>query len=280
MRIGSSRIPDHPVIGVYDSGVGGLTVMKSLAATLPGVSFVYFGDTARYPYGPKGEATITRYAIESTGFLLEQGADVVVVACNTATAVALERLHTSFSTPMIGVITPAAQEAVSVTKNGKIGVVGTTRTVKTKSHEIAIKSLLPDAQVVAVACPLFVPVVEEGCPNDLILRYLVKEYLAPLKQQQIDTLLLGCTHYPIIESAIREEMGPSVSIVDPADACALAVAAALPQSCRRGVARRSFQFFVSDDPERFALIGETFLGMKMGTVQCVSQEGRKWCATV
>jgi glutamate racemase len=278
MSEAGQSVSDHPVIGVYDSGAGGLTVMKALAQVLPGASFVYFGDTGRCPYGPKGADTITRYAIESTNFLLEHGADVVVVACNTATAVALDRLTTMFSLPIFGVIEPAVQQATVVTKSGKIGVIGTTRTVTTKSHEIAIKKVLPDADVLSIACPLFVPVVEEGCPTQLILQQLVREYLSPLKAKNVDTLILGCTHYPLIESEIRKEMGEAVSIIDPAYPCALAVSKVLPADCQKPQ-ERSFRFFVSDDPGRFSVLAKTFLGMEMGPVCCVSQ-GRSWCGSI
>jgi glutamate racemase len=256
-----------PVIGVFDSGLGGLTVVKALACRAPGIPLVYFGDTARFPYGTKSAETIVRYSKENTAFLLKQGAEIIVVACNTASAVALNHLQAAFSVPVYGVIDPAAQKAVEMTKTGRIGVIGTRRTIKSKSYTKAIIGLLPEAQVTAVACPLLVSLIEEGCPSQEAQRLLLREYLRPMKRDCIDTLLLGCTHYPLMEEMIQEEMGADVSIVDPAKTCAALIAPTIP--AEKGAAS-DYRFFASDDASRFKAIGEAFLGMKMGKVLTVS----------
>lgn len=257
-------VPTTPVIGIFDSGLGGLTVVKALRERSPDLSLVYFGDTARFPYGTKSAATIIRYAIENTSFLIDQGAQIIIVACNTATAVALPPLQSLFSIPIFGVIDPAARRAVEMTKTGNIGVIGTSRTIKTRSYTTAILSLLPQAHVTAVACPLLVSVIEDGSPSEEIKRLIIREYLRPLKRKNIDTLLLGCTHYPLVESLIREELGDRVTIVDPAQTCAEIIVAKhlYPNS----TTPPSYRFFASDDAIRFRAIGEAFLGMKIGKV--------------
>lgn len=254
----------RPVIGVFDSGLGGLSVVKALSELSPGLSVVYFGDTARFPYGTKSAETIIRYACENTAFLLEQGAQEIIVACNTATATALDTLRQKFSVPIFGVIEPAAQKAVELTKTGRIGVIGTTRTIKTQSYTRSITSLLPTAHVTAVACPLLVSLVEEDCPSEEAKRLLIRSYLQPLKHAKIDTLLLGCTHYPLLGSIIQEEIGEEVVIVDPASSCANVVASSLAASPLTGPSE--YRFFASDDASRFQDIGEAFLGIKISTV--------------
>ena len=254
--------PSPPIIGVFDSGLGGLTVVKALIDRSPDFSLVYFGDTARFPYGTKSAETVIRYAIENTSFLIDQGATIIIVACNTATAVALPRLQSLFSTPIYGVIAPAAARAVAVTKTGNIGVIGTSRTIKSRSYTKAILQLLPEAHVTALACPLLVSLIEDGAPSEAIKKLIVSEYLRPLQQKNIDTLLLGCTHYPLIETLIQEELGSSVAIVDPAKACAEIVCPSIP--CNSTTT--TYRFFASDDTHRFKAIGEAFLGIKIGKV--------------
>jgi glutamate racemase len=253
-----------PVIGVFDSGLGGLTVVKALRETPVSLSLIYFGDTARFPYGTKSAETVVRYAIENTSFLIAQGAQIIIVACNTATAVALPHLRSLFSIPVYGVIDPAAQLAAEVSKNGNIAVIGTSRTIKTRSYTKAILRLRPDAHVTAIACPLLSSLIEDGCPSEEIKRLVVREYLHPLKDKKIDTLILGCTHYPLVESLIQEELGSTVTIVDPAKTCAKVVADALP--LHHTFNPSTYRFFASDDTLRFRAIGEAFLGMKMGKV--------------
>jgi glutamate racemase len=255
-----------PIIGIFDSGLGGLTVVKALIEKNPSLSLVYFGDTARFPYGTKSADTIIRYALENTSFLIEKGAQSIIIACNTATAVALPYLQSHFSIPIYGVIEPAAQRAVELSPTGHIGVIGTSRTIKTRSYTKTILTLRPDATVTARACPLLVSLIEEGAPSEEIKKLIVREYLLPLRQKKIDTLLLGCTHYPLVESLIKEELGPEVLIVDPAKTCAEIVSAKLPP--QHNALPPSYQFFASDDTARFRAIGEAFLGMKIGKVYC------------
>jgi glutamate racemase len=261
----------RPVIGIFDSGLGGLTVVKALVGAAPGLSIVYFGDTARFPYGTKGEQTIVRYSHENTQFLLNQGAELIIVACNTATATALPSLQSSFSVPIFGVIRLAAQEAAHATRSGRIGVIATSRTIKTQSYTQAILQHLPKAEVTAVACPLLVSMIEDDCPSEEAKRLVVREYLRPLKENRVDTLLLGCTHYPLIESLIREEMGPSIAIVDPAKSCAAFVATSLPSPSSQSSAQH--RFFASDDIDRFQTVGESFLGIKIPKVELAYDYG-------
>ena len=250
-----------PVVGVFDSGLGGLTVVKALLAQAPGLPIVYFGDTARFPYGNKSAETIVRYAHENARFLISQGAQVIVIACNTATATALSSLQNALPIPVFGVIEPASKEAVRRTSSGRIGVIATTRTIKTQSYTNAILRYLPEANVTAVACPLLVSMIEDGCPSDEAKRLVVREYLRPMKESRVDTLLLGCTHYPLIDSFIREEMGPQVAIIDSAQSCAALVATRF--LLLRFLAQPRHRFFASDDTERFQAIGEGILGVKI-----------------
>ena len=249
------------IVGIFDSGLGGLTVVKALLARAPGLPIVYFGDTARFPYGTKSAETIIRYAHENARFLIDQGAQIIIVACNTATATALTSLQQALPIPVFGVVEPAAQEAVRLTKSGRIGVIATTRTIKTQIYTNSILRQLPGASVTAVACPLLVSMVEDDCPSDEAKRLVVKEYLKPMKENGVDTLLLGCTHYPLLDPIIREEMGPQVAIIDSARSCAALVTASL--SPPAAPSRPQHRFFVSDDAERFQLIGESILGTKI-----------------
>lgn len=256
---------DH-FVGVFDSGLGGLTVVKALAEKDPTLSFVYFGDTARFPYGSKTAETVSRYAIENSIFLLEQGAKVIIVACNTATSVALERLKSMFSVPVFGVIEPAAKRSVQVSTSGRIGVIATMRTIKSKSYEKAIYACNPSVKVFSQACPLLVSLIEEGCPSEEAARLIIRAYISPLTRKKIDTLLLGCTHYPLLSSLIKEEVGDRVSIIDPATTLAEEVFPLLPSSGQPPICR----FFASDDPERFRKIGAKFLGPSMMPVKVFS----------
>ena len=254
-----------PVIGVFDSGFGGLTVVKALISQMPGFPIVYFGDTARFPYGTKSAETIVRYAHENAKFLISQGAQVIVVACNTATATALKSLQNSLPIPVFGVIEPAAEQAAKVSKSGRIGVIATTRTIKTQSYTQSILKHFPGADVTAIACPLLVSMIEDDCPSNEAKRLVVREYLRPLKENNVDTLLLGCTHYPLLEPLIREEMGPEVVIVDPAQTCATLVAASLSHLPTQATPQH--RFFASDDADRFKTIGESILGVSIPFVE-------------
>src|SRR4051812_4127255 len=201
-------------IGVFDSGIGGLTVVRELMRQLPQESVVYFGDTARVPYGPKSPDTVRRYSREIASFLLKQQAKAIVIACNTATAHALSVLREEFSVPVIGVVEPGARAAARATSGGRIGVIGTAGTVASGAYDRAIRAILPDARVVTKACPLLVPLVEEGWIDHPVTAQVAREYLAPLMDEQIDTLVLGCTHYPLLKDVLCRALGRGVTLID------------------------------------------------------------------
>lgn len=253
-------------IGVFDSGVGGLTVLREIERLLPHDTLIYFGDTARCPYGPKGDKTIIRYSIENSIFLIDQGIELLVVACHTATALALNKLKATFSIPVLGVIEPAIEKACSSTRTGRIGVIGTRATIQSQVYQKEITSRHPEMEVFQEACPLFVPLIEEQFANQDVIRLIVREYLLPLKNKNIDTLLLGCTHYPLLETIIQEEMGSHITLINPATTCAEAVFSlkkSLPRKEMTGTNKELSEkktIFVSDDPKRFQKIGESFFG--------------------
>jgi glutamate racemase len=256
-------------IGVFDSGVGGLTVMHELARALPHESFIYFGDTARVPYGGKSRETIIRYCIENAVFLLEKNIKLLVVACNTASAFGLEKLGQIFNIPVIGVIHPGAEKAVSVTRTKRIGVLGTKGTIQSGAYQQAIYALLPEAEVIPMACPLFVPLVEERFLHHSAAKLIVSEYLAPLKEQRIDTLLLGCTHYPLLKELIGDEMGPNVTLVDSASTCAEKSAEILKNSSlETSLSAPQHKYFVSDDPEKFRDLVKHLFNYSIEAVHC------------
>ena len=217
-------------IGVFDSGIGGLTVVAALRRTLPAEKILYVGDTARVPYGGKSPETVTRYSKEIADVLVSEGAKMVVVACNTASALAVPSLSLSYPVPLVGVIEPGAAAAVLATRNGRIGVIGTKATVTSDAYGKAIRALNPEIIVTAVACPLLVPLIEEGLFEDEITRTMVRRYLEPLLRAGIDTLVLGCTHYPLLKRVIARICGKQVTLVDSAENCALAVRALLAPS--------------------------------------------------
>lgn len=258
-------------IGVFDSGVGGLTVLKEIQRLLPSEDLLYLGDTARVPYGTKSPATVRRYAQEAAAFLTRRKVKMLVVACNTASSVALLELENHYNLPVIGVIEPGAKRAVSVTRTGRIGVIGTEGTVKSGAYTLAIKKLAPDADVVALPCPLFVPLVEEGWLEHPVTRLTAQEYLGPLRHHGIDTLVLGCTHYPLLKNVLQQVLGPEVILIDSAEETAFAVAERLQrQRCvRDAAAAQPPQFFVTDVPERFQRVGGEFLGRPLPKVEQV-----------
>jgi glutamate racemase len=210
-------------IGVFDSGVGGLTVVAALRRYLPNENIIYLGDTARVPYGGKSPETVIRYSKEITNLLLEQNAKLIVIACNTASALALTTLKSIYSVPIHGVIEPGAAAAVRATKKGIIGVIGTRATIASKAYQKAIHRLSPKTDVLSYPCPLLVPLVEEGLFEDEITHRVLERYLEPMLSQGIDTLVLGCTHYPLLKKLISKVIGPNVTLVDSAENCALAV---------------------------------------------------------
>lgn len=244
--------------------------MQQLVRVLPHENITYFGDTARLPYGGKSPETIVRYSIENTIFLIQKNVKMLIVACNTASAHALENLQQIFNIPVIGVIDPGAEVAVQATKHGRIGVLGTKGTILSQSYQKAILHKAPKALVFPVACPLFVPLVEEDCLSHPAARLIVQEYLKPLREHRIDTLLLGCTHYPLLEELIRSEIGDGVTIVNSATSCAEKVSGMLLQDglARLGERHPNYQYFVSDDPMKFRMLGSSFLGRPIDDV-CV-----------
>ncbi|HEY0790928.1 MAG TPA: glutamate racemase [Chthoniobacterales bacterium] len=210
-------------IGVFDSGIGGLTVVRAIQDLLPNENIFYLGDTARLPYGGKDRATIERYSMEIAGLLLAENAKLIVVACNTASALALPRLQQNLRVPVIGVIAPGARAAAQKTKNRRVGVLATRATVASGAYERAISAFHPDLEVISQACPLLVPLIEEAWFDDPVTREVVGRYLHPLLAMDVDTLVLGCTHYPLLQPLIAELAGPDVNLVDSAGNCAAAV---------------------------------------------------------
>lgn len=267
----SSRKSHSQAIGMFDSGVGGLTVMQQIMRVLPQESIVYFGDTARVPYGGKSGKTIVRYSIEGTIFLMEQDIKLLVIACNTVCAYALDKLNQIFNIPIVGVIEPGAERAVQVSRNGHIAVLGTKATINSGSYQKEITRLLPSAQITAIPCPLFVPLVEEHFVSHPAARLIIKEYLAPLRKQKVDTVLLGCTHYPLLRKLIEEEVGEGVSIVDSALTCAEKVSSLLDDLKLHGKhGSPKHRYYVSDDPEKVRVLGREFLGMPLDDVELAS----------
>lgn len=248
-------------IGIFDSGFGGLTVMRAIRQLLPQENIVYFGDTARVPYGNKSADTILRLSLENCSFLLEQNIKMLVIACNTACSVgAVEYLKQSFDIPIIGTILPAVQDVVQRGKK-RIAVLGTRTTISSGLFQQQILKHLPDAQVSATACPLFVPLVEEGYSTHPMAGAAVQEYLHPLRAKELDIAILGCTHYPLLQPLIQKQLGPHVLLIDPAIPCAEAIRSYLLFHHLQNTQTKSphYQFYVSDDPEKFRLLGKIFL---------------------
>jgi len=242
------------MIGIFDSGIGGLTVVKSLMEELPGYNMIYFGDTARTPYGSKSPETVVRYALENTDFLLKQGAKLIVMACNTASSVAADRVAENYDIPIFEVVTPATEQAVKISNTLTIGVIGTRATVKSGIYEHKIMALKPDAKVYSAACPLLVPLVEEGWMKKPETVMIIKKYLHPLKVRQIDTLILGCTHYPLLKDKIQRKIGKRVHIIDSSIAIAENVKFFLdthPEVDKQLSKNDAFRLFVSDITEQF-----------------------------
>ena len=258
-------------IGVFDSGVGGLTVVKELIRQLPFEDIVYFGDTARVPYGIKSKETIIRFSIENILFLLKQDVKLICVACNTVSSVALPIIRNHFRVPIIGVLTPGVREAVYATQNRRIGVIGTNSTIKSRAYEKEIKQLNPLVKVTALTCPLFVPFVEEGWLSGKVVLEVARTYLKPLKSAGVDTVILGCTHYPLLKSVIKEVLGEKVELIDSARQVGMEVKKILSVEGLLNKERRGrHKFYVSDNPEWFMGLAERFLGQKVKDVSKVN----------
>jgi glutamate racemase len=258
-------------IGVFDSGIGGLTVLKEIIRLLPDEDTIYLGDTARVPYGTKSSETVTHYAIENSSFLIEKGLKILVVACNTASAFSLTELKTIFPLPMIGVIEPGVRKAVEVSGTKRIGVIGTEGTIKSDAYFEAIKSIDDEAQVFSKACPVFVPLAEEGWVENDIALLTAETYLKNFKKKSIDTLVLGCTHYPILKETIKKVVGENIFLVDSAEETAKEVKQILGEldelSAKKEPCR---QFFTTDSSKRFESIGSHFFGDDIRGVEQVN----------
>ncbi len=261
-------------IGIFDSGVGGLTVLREIIRVLPQEDTIYLGDTARVPYGTKSPETVIRFSRQIASFLVNRDIKLLVVACNTASAVSLDELKAEFSIPIVGVIDPGAQRAAAVTRSGKVGVIGTAGTVRSSAYTKAIKMINPDIEVITAACPMFVPLAEEGWVDNEVARLTARTYLKELKDCGVDTLVLGCTHYPLLKGVISEVMGDKVRLVDSAEETARTVREILSaQGGLRPLAESgNHHFFVTDVPAGFIRVGSRFLGGALGDVYQVALE--------
>lgn len=256
-------------IGVFDSGIGGLTVVNALRNLLPNESIFYLGDTARVPYGGKSASTVQRYSLEIASMLLEENAKTVVVACNTASAVALSRLTESVPVRVTGVILPGAQAAIAATRTGHIGVIGTRATIHSGAYERALRSLESNIRVTARACPLLVPLIEEGWLEHPITDQIIMQYVRPLVDEGIDTLVLGCTHYPLLRHAMARLLGDSITLVDSAQNCANAVRELLIRENLRAPENHvgRLQVALTDTPDSFLRVAREALQLDVGEVQ-------------
>ncbi|HEY7462307.1 MAG TPA: glutamate racemase [Gemmatimonadota bacterium] len=271
MIVAGPPVPNAAPIGVFDSGIGGLTVMHALMRRLPAEHLVYFGDTARVPYGPKSPETVRRFARENVSLLLERGVKMVVVACNTVTAHALAELRQTFAIPIVGVIGPGARGAVRATRSGRVGVIGTQGTIASDAYGRQLRAIRPGLEVVSRACPLLVPLAEEGLLEHPATRLLAAEYLAPFRSDGVDALILGCTHYPLFKPLITDLLGPGTALIDSAEETAREVAEVLAE---RALAADpgtpgTRRFLVSDLPAQFLRVGQVFLGEALREVEVV-----------
>lgn len=248
-------------IGIFDSGFGGLTVMRAIRTLLPHEHIIYFGDTARLPYGSKSPDTILRYSRENATFFKDLGVKVLVIACHTACSVAFEQLRESLDIPIIGIIEQGVEEIARISKTGQIAVLGTRATISSGVYQQQLQKKIPTASISPISCPLFVPLVEEGYIDHPLTDLAVQEYLRPLKMKAVDAVLLGCTHYPLLHSMIQKELGPDVFLIDPANRCAAKTKEILIEHLLLNETQEppQYQFYVSDDPEKFRLHGKNFL---------------------
>ncbi len=252
-------------IGIFDSGIGGLTVLKEIISELPREHTIYLGDTARVPYGIRSPETVTRYSFENTRFLSARQIKILVIACNTASSISLDAIREHFPVSVVGVIEPGARAAAAATQNKKVGVIGTEATIRSNSYTRAIHSLDSSIAVFSTPCPLFVPIVEEGWTDDPITEMIAERYLSSLREKGIDTLVLGCTHYPLLKPVLSKVMGNSVRLIDSAIETARQIHDILASlsllNSTSGAVRH--EFYVTDSPEKFLSVGERFLGKKI-----------------
>ena len=264
---------DNRPIGIFDSGIGGLTVLKEIAEQLPYEDIIYFGDTARVPYGTRSRETIIKYSFQCINFLISKNIKLVVIACNTATASALEEVSKYFDIPIIGVVMPGVESAIASSDNKKIGIIGTVSTINSNAYQEGIRNIDPSAEVIGVGCPLFVPLVEEGWQDTEIARLTAEKYLLELKEHEIDTLVLGCTHYPILKYTISKVM-KDVKLINPAFETAKQVKALLEEKnlLTKDKDQADKQYFVSDDPEKFRRIGGNILNKNIKSIEKIDIE--------
>ena len=271
--IGGYSLKRTSAIGVFDSGIGGLTVVRELLKILPEEPIVYLGDTARVPYGNKSRETVLKFSTENVLFLLHHDVKLTIIACHTSSSFALPFLERNFKHPILGVIEPGVEMAIQVSRSGRMGVIGTSATIGSEAYLHAFARRNPKVRVTQVACPLFVPFVEEGLPNDPLTREIAQRYLKPLQEARVDTLILGCTHYPLLKKTIAAVMGPKVRLIDSARQVALKAKvvleglqlAAAPAKAQAPLRR----FFVTDEPRHFARLSARFLGKRLGDVSKV-----------
>lgn len=271
MTINSINSP----IGVFDSGIGGLTVVKELIRNLPDEDIVYLGDTARVPYGTKSGRTVIAYSHSNSEFLISKGVKLLVVACNTASSVSIPSLRAEFDIPVIGVIEPGAKKAISVTAIGKVGVIGTPSTINSSAYTKAIHDLNPDIEVITKACPLFVPMADEGWVEGEIIERIAQQYLEPIKETGIDVLVLGCTHYPLLKNTIQKIVGNGITLVDSAEETASQIKDILAQKnlLNDSNAESTREFYLTDTSETFISVAGRFLGEKIDKIEMVDIVG-------
>ncbi|HSP86786.1 MAG TPA: glutamate racemase [Ignavibacteriaceae bacterium] len=269
----NEKFSDKP-IGVFDSGIGGLTVVKRFLSTLPNEDIIYFGDTARVPYGSKSNSTVIEYSLQDARFLINKKVKAIVVACNTASSIAIEEIRNAFDVPVIGMIGPGSMAAIQNTKNKRVGVIGTRATISNSAYAKRLKLLNPSIEVFEKACPLFVPLAEEGWINHEATYKIAEEYLAELREKDIDTLVLGCTHYPILTKVIQKIIGSNVKLIDSGIASSEIVKVELQKnnllSDKKSIGIS--EFYVSDIPTKFKEIAELFLGKPVKEVHKVEIE--------
>lgn len=267
-------------LGIFDSGVGGLTVLSALSARLRNESVVYFGDTARVPYGPKSADTVRRYSRQAAELLRSRDVKMLVIACNTATAHAYETLRQSLSIPVVGVIEPGVQAAVAATRTRRVGVLGTAGTIGSGIYDLELRRRLPEARVYAQPCPLFVPLAEEGYVDHPATRLLAEEYLRPLQAVDVDVVILGCTHYPLLRAVIQDVMGPEVTLIDSGAEAAAEVERILrgEDLLRTNPSPPSHAFIASDSPLRFREVGRRFVGDLIREVEQLDLDDRDHAA--
>lgn len=265
-----NKIKSAP-IGVFDSGIGGLTVAKELIKALPDEDLIYLGDTARVPYGTKSERTVIAYSRSNAEFLISKGIKLLVVACNTASSVSIPNLRNELEIPVIGVIEPGAKKAVSVTKSGKIGVIGTPSTISSSAYTKAIHNLDSEIEVYTKACPLFVPLADEGRTEGEIVERIAEDYLSPIKESGIDVLVLGCTHYPLLKNTLHKVMGPEITLVDSAEETTSQIKSVLTEIdlLNESNPKSEREFYLTDVSDTFLSVAGRFLGEKIDKIEMV-----------